>query len=171
MTGGFEQFFEEALRSYGTLALFVTLTLETFGAPLPGESALIIAASAAATGTLDIWTVAIAAFCAAVLGDNIAYCVGRRYGRTAVLRAGRRFGLTELGFSKAEAMVARHGPLIVAAARFIVLLRQLNGLVAGTARMPWTHFLVANIIGAAAWVGFWTVLAYRFGHDVHRLVP
>lgn len=68
MTGGFEQFFEEALRSYGTLALFVTLTLETFGAPLPGESALIIAASAAATGTLDIWTVAIAAFCAAVLG-------------------------------------------------------------------------------------------------------
>lgn len=168
---GFEQSFEALLQTYGTLALFVTLTLETFGLPLPGESALILAATAASAGKLDIWTVGLAAFCAAVLGDNIAYCVGRRYGRTAILRAGRRFGVTEAGFARAEAMTARYGPIIVAAARFIVLLRQLNGLVAGTVRMPWPHFLFANVVGAAAWVGFWTLLAYRFGQDAHRFLP
>ena len=54
---------------------------------------------------------------------------------------------------------------MVIAARFVVLLRQMNGLVAGTAGMHWLTFAVSNVIGAAIWVGFWTVLAYNFGHS------
>ena len=32
--------------------------------------------------------------------------------------------------------------------------------------MAWPTFLAANAAGAALWVGLWTTLAYRFGHDV-----
>ena len=42
---------------------------------------------------------------------------------------------------------------MVVVARFVVVLRQLNGLVAGTTGMPWPHFLAANVVGAALWVG------------------
>jgi len=162
--------FESLIASYGIPALFATVTLETLGAPLPGESALVIAATAAARGELDIRAVALSAFVAAVLGDNIAYLIGRKLGRGAIARVGSRVGITEANFARAEAITARYGPLMVVVARFVVVLRQLNGLVAGTTRMPWPHFLAANLVGAALWVGLWTTLAYRFGHSTD-IVP
>lgn len=153
------------IQHYGVVALFVSLTLETLGLPLPGESALILASTLAGAGKLGFWSVAIAAWCGAVLGDNIAYFIGRKYGRVVVTSYGARFGVTESRYAKVEAVFARYGSLMVVAARFIVLLRQMNGLVAGTANMHWLVFLVSNIIGAALWVGFWTTLAYHFGHS------
>ncbi len=120
------------IHHYGAAALFVSLTLETLGLPLPGESALILAATLAGAGKISIWAVAIAAWCGAVLGDNIANFIGRRYGRAVVTSYGARFGVTESRYAKVEAAFARYGPLMVIAARFVVLLRQMNGLVAGT---------------------------------------
>ncbi len=51
----------------------------------------------------------------------------------------------------------------------MVILRQLNGLVAGTTGMPWLHFLAANLVGAALWVGLWATLAYKFGQKLDVL--
>jgi membrane protein DedA with SNARE-associated domain len=167
---GFVHSFEALLAHYGIAAVFLTITLETLGAPLPGESALIAASAAAARGEFPIRAVVLAAFVASVLGDNIGYLIGRRLGREAILRHGRRFGVTEAAMAKAEAITARWGPLMVVVARFVVVLRQLNGLVAGTTAMPWPRFLAANIVGAALWVGVWTTLAWRFGHDTN-IVP
>jgi membrane protein DedA with SNARE-associated domain len=165
-----EHTFETLLSDYGIAALFVTITLETLGAPLPGESALILASGAAAAGELPIRGVVLAAFAAAILGDNLAYLIGRRLGRDAVLRLGHHVGLTPGAMAKAEAVTARYGPLMVVGARFVVILRQLNGLVAGTTGMPWPRFLAANVAGAALWVGVWTLLPYRFGHEAD-IVP
>jgi membrane protein DedA with SNARE-associated domain len=162
--------FESLVAEYGVAALFVTITLESLGAPLPGESAVIVASGAAARGAFDIRAVALAAFLGAVLGDNIGYLIGRKLGRETLLRFGKRFGVTEAALAKAEAVTARWGPLMVVVARFVVLLRQLNGLVAGTTRMPWPRFLAANVVGAALWVGAWTTLAFHLGHDT-RIVP
>jgi membrane protein DedA with SNARE-associated domain len=162
---------EHLVSHLGAPALFVTLTLESLGAPVPGESAVIAASAAAARGELDIRAVALAAFAGAVLGDNIGYLIGRKLGRAAIVRHGRRFGLTDAAFDRAEAITARWGPLMVVLARFVVLLRQLNGIVAGTTGMPWPRFLLANAIGAALWVGVWTVLAYRLGRDAHAVLP
>lgn len=148
----------------GAGALFVSLTLETLGLPLPGESALILAASLAGAGKISIWAVVTAAWCGAVLGDNIAYFIGRRYGRAVVTRYGARVGISESCYARVEAAFARYGPLMVIAARFVVLLRQMNGLVAGTAGMHWLAFVLSNMLGAALWVGFWATLAYQFGH-------
>ena len=150
---------------YGVAALFVGLTLETLGLPLPGEAALIGMSAAAGAGQGSIWHVAVAAFAGAVLGDNIGYLIGRRYGRVVILRHGSRIGITEDKYRKAEDIASKYGPLMVVVARFIVLLRQINGLVAGSTGMHWVTFLVSNMIGAGLWVGFWTTLAYRFGHS------
>lgn len=168
---GFVAHFEQMLEHYGALALFITVTLEALGAPVPGETAVIAAATAAAAGKLSIIAVALAAFAGSVLGDNIGYMIGRELGRPVILKHGRRFGITDTALAKAEDIVRRRGAIIVVIARFIVLLRQLNGLVAGTTGMPWPKFLAANALGAALWVGLWTVLAYNFGRDATKLLP
>ena len=163
------QHFESFVGEYGVVALFLTLFFETLGAPLPGESALILASGAAAAGKLDIRAVVLAAWLGSILGDNAAYLIGRKLGRPAVLRYGGRVGVTEGAYAKAEAITHRYGPLMVVVARFVVILRQLNGLVAGTTGMPWLHFLAANLVGAALWVGLWATLAYKFGQKLDVL--
>lgn len=160
---GLTHHLEALVAEYGIPALFFSVSLEALGAPLPGESAIILASGAAAQGEFSIYTVAITAFLAAVLGDNIAYAIGRKLGRPAILRYGGRVGVTEAALAKTEAVAHRYGPLMVVFARFVVGLRQLNGLVAGTTGMHWLTFLLANMAGAALWAGFWCTLAYRFG--------
>lgn len=169
--GGIEHWAEGVIATYGVAALFVCLTLESLGAPVPGESAVIFAAAAAAEGKLDIRWVAAAAFAGAVLGDNIGYLIGRKLGRPAILRFGSHVGIGAGALDRAEAIARKRGPLMVVVARFVVVLRQLNGIVAGTTGMHWATFLVANAVGAALWVGVWTTLAYRFGREAHDLLP
>jgi membrane protein DedA with SNARE-associated domain len=154
---------------FGLPALFTSVTLEAIGAPLPGESAILISAGAAAAGELDIRAVFLTAFAGAVLGDNIGYMIGRRLGRPAVARYGARFGATDANLEKVESVVRRHGAVMVIFARFFVVLRQLNGIVAGTSGMRWTKFLAANAVGAALWVGVWSTVAYRFGKSADIL--
>lgn len=154
---------------FGLPALFTSVTLEALGAPLPGESAIMVSAAAAATGALDIRAVALTAFAAAILGDNIGYLIGRRLGAPFIARHGARFGATEANLARVEGAFDRHGPVMVVFARFFVILRQLNGIVAGTSGMRWLTFLWANALGAALWVGLWTTIAYRFGKSADML--
>ena len=166
---GIAHYLETLISQYGIAALFMSVALEALGAPLPGESAVILAATAAAQGKLDIYAVAAAAFLAAVLGDNIGYLLGRKLGRPVIIRYGARFGLTDAAFDRVEAVARKHGPYMVFVARFVIVLRQLNGIVAGTTGMPWPVFLLANAAGAALWVGVWATLAYKFGHSTDIL--
>lgn len=163
--------FEPLIRHYGLPGLFVDVFLEALGAPLPGETLLIFAAGLAALGQLNIYGVAVTAFFAAVAGDNVGYLIGRKLGRPLIIHHGRRFGITHERLKMAEDVIQKHGPIIVAMARFVVLLRQLNGIAAGTAGMHWLRFLIANAVGAALWVGFWTTIAFHFGKDATTLLP
>jgi membrane protein DedA with SNARE-associated domain len=63
----------------------------------------------------------------------------------------------------AESFFNKRGPIVVVVARFIEVLRQLNGIIAGITRMRWRRFLVYNALGATLWVGFWSVLSYLLG--------
>ncbi|TPW26457.1 DedA family protein [Pararhizobium mangrovi] len=157
------------IQHYGPIALFVCMTLETLGLPLPGESALIAAAAAAGASEINIVWVAIAGFAGAVLGDNIGYLIGRHIGRRVIVSYGSKIGITDERYKRAEGKIERHGFWIVIVSRFVVLLRQLNGLVAGSAGMPWPKFLLANVIGAVLWVGAWCTAAYFLGRAADRL--
>jgi membrane protein DedA with SNARE-associated domain len=67
--------------------------------------------------------------------------------------------------SAATRLFQRKGVWVVLTARFVVLLRQLNGLVAGSMRMHFPRFLMANAAGAALWVIIWVFIGYTFGHE------
>ena len=137
-------------------AVFTTILLESFGVPLPGESALIAASAAAGAGATQVPYVFLAAWSGAVIGDNIGYVIGRRYGPSLVGRYGGRIGLTPARYARVEDVARTYGAVMVVFARFFVILRQFNGLVAGSTGMPWLRFLLANILGAAVWAGLWT---------------
>jgi membrane protein DedA with SNARE-associated domain len=160
-------FFHEALAliepyiaAYGAIALFVIIWLESFGAPVPGESAVVAVSVLAARGDLPIAHVVLAVFLGATLGDSTGYLIGRFGGQKLLLRFGPLVGLTSERFEKARALFRAKGTYVIVVARFVVVLRQLNGIMAGSLAMPWPRFVAANAVGAALWTLAWTLGPY-----------
>jgi membrane protein DedA with SNARE-associated domain len=58
----------------------------------------------------------------------------------------------------------------VLVARFFALLRQLNGIAAGTVGMSWWRFLAYNAVGAALWVSAWGFGVYYFGETLGHVI-
>jgi membrane protein DedA with SNARE-associated domain len=158
------------LDRWGYLAVAAMIGLESFGIPAPGQTIMVAAAIYAGAGRLNIVGVAVIAFFAAVLGDNVGYLIGVRGGRKVVHRWGKYVFLTPERLTRAEGFFARRGGRIVVIARFIDGLRQFNGLIAGITAMPWRAFLLYNAIGAALWVGWWTSIAYVLGNHLVEII-
>lgn len=154
------------LAQYGYGALFAVLFVESFGLPLPGETFLVTSSFLASLGEMDIAWVATVAIVAAVLGDNTGYMIGRWGGRRLAVRYGGHIGITAERLDRTERFFARFGPGVVIVARFIPVLRQLNGVAAGAAEMPWKRFVVYNTLGATIWVGTWTSAVFLLGQQV-----
>ncbi|MHC5306637.1 DedA family protein [Bartonella sp. LJL80] len=146
---------EHLIEQYGAFAYFFVLFLESLGAPVPGESGLIVGSLMAAAGKLNLPTMLICAFVGSVLGDCTGYAIGRFGGKKLLLRYGHWVKLTPERLEHFQDMLNKRGFFFVVTARFIVILRQLNGLIAGSGGMAFPKFLCANIIGAAAWTIVW----------------
>lgn len=163
---------EPYVHQYGAAAVFLILMLESLGLPLPGESLLIVASILAGRGDLSYVALFLAGWVGAVVGDSIGYLIGRRFGRDLLLRYGGKIGLNAERLANVEAVFARYGPVAVGGARFVAVLRQLNGVVAGSMAMPWHRFLLFNALGGALWVLTWTVVGYyifQHGADIAAL--
>jgi membrane protein DedA with SNARE-associated domain len=157
------------VHEHGAAAVTLILTFESLGAPLPGESLLIFASVLAGRGELSLPVLMLSAWAGAVMGDNIGYLIGRRFGRALVVRYGAKIGITSERLSRVEDVFARYGPATVAFARFVNVLRQLNGVVAGTLRMDWKRFLIFNALGGALWVSVWTLAGFYLGEHVSEI--
>lgn len=157
------------LDSYGYFAVAGFLLLENFGLPLPGETILIAAAVYAGLGKLNIFILAGVAIVAAVIGDNIGFAIGHYGGEKVVLKYGRYIFITKERLNSTQVFFNKYGGPVVMVARFIAGLRQLNGIVAGTAEMKWRTFLIFNAIGATLWVSVWTSVGYFAGNNIPRV--
>jgi membrane protein DedA with SNARE-associated domain len=162
------------LHGYWVVGLIVGL--ESLGLPLPGETILVLAAIYAATEpSFNIWLlIAVAAF-GAIIGDNIGYWLGSRYGYALLLRYGGRIGMLEPRIKLGQYLFLRHGAKVVFLGRFVALLRILAAFLAGLNRMPWRAFLMANATGGLIWAAAFGVGGFIFGKALlqlhHALAP
>ena len=160
------------LDHYGYWAIALLLLLENIGVPVvPGEFAMISGAIFAGTGRagLNIVVVAVVAFVASAVGAEIGYLIGRFAGRELILHYGRYIMIKPHHLDRAEAIVDRYGGIVVVIARFIVGLREANGIIAGITQMRWLTFTVYNVIGAAIWVATWVTIGDVAGDHIDTI--
>jgi undecaprenyl-diphosphatase len=98
-----------------------------------------------------------------MLGDSIGYEMGRRLGRPWLARHGERFGFHGHRLGQIDSLFARHGGKTIVLARFVGFLRALAPFVAGAARMPYSRFLLFNVVGAWLWALSFVLLGYVLG--------
>jgi len=136
---------------YGYAVVFVGVFLENTGLPVPGETALLAGAAMAHFGRLSLPWVVMTAIGGAVLGDNLGFLIGRRYGRGLVERFGRRLGLTPARLRQFDRFFDRYGGRTVFIARFVTGLRVFGALLAGASELRWPSFVFYNAAGAITW--------------------
>ncbi|MER7276551.1 DedA family protein [Dactylosporangium sp. NPDC000244] len=160
----------EQLEQYGYPALAILVLLEGLGIPTPAVTAIVaLSAVAAHKNPAHVVAVAVVTLLAAVAGDNLGYLLGRRAGRPAVLRFGRRVGLTEQRLERAERFIATRGKNIIVVARFIDGLRQTNGIIAGATALPWRQYAPRDAIGGVVWTALWVTVGAVAGNNVEQL--
>ncbi len=156
-----------ALGPLALLLLMAVLFVETgllVGSFLPGDSLLFAAGVLVASHAvpLPLWLVVLGSFLAAVVGDQVGYLLGRRFG-PRIFRSESRWLLNRRHARRAESFFARHGGRAVVLARFLPVVRGFTPAVAGLARMPRRRFTAYNVLGALGWVALMLVAGYYTG--------
>lgn len=161
---------DSLLATYGYLAVFVFVGVESIGIPVPGETMLVTAAIyAGTTGRLSIFWVIVASSAGAIVGDNIGYLIGRTGGYRLIKRYGRYIRLEEDRLRLGQYLFHKHGPKVVFFGRFISVLRIFAAFLAGVNHMHWRQFLIFNAAGGIVWSTLYGVAAYLLGQQLLRL--
>jgi membrane protein DedA with SNARE-associated domain len=156
---------------WGYLIVFLATFLENSvgaGVIVPGETLVIIGGFYARLGELWLPAVSFVAVVGAVLGDNLGYWIGRRYGRGFLERHGRKLFVTPERLEAAEGYYRRHGGKTVFLGRFVPVVRSVGFIVAGVAHMEWRRFIVYDVAGAVIWGIGHSMLGYALGASYER---
>ena len=161
---------DSLLATYGYLAVFIFVGVESLGIPVPGETMLVTAAIyAGTTGRLSIFWVIVASSAGAIVGDNIGYAIGRTGGYRLLKRYGRYIRLDENRLRLGQYLFRKQGPKVVFFGRFVSVLRIFAAFLAGVNRMHWRLFLIFNAAGGIVWSTIYGVGAFLLGKQLLQL--
>ncbi len=97
-----------------------------------------------------------------MIGDQLLYLVGRRFGGRIL----RRFASQKARIRKAQRMIQHRPWLFVIGTRFMYGFRVIGPLLIGASRLPPRIFLPLNIVGALVWALLFTTIGYLGGEVV-----
>jgi membrane-associated protein len=145
----------------GGLSLMIFIESGVLFPFLPGDSLLVTAGLLHVSLGLPVALIAVCAFVAAVLGDQVGYWLGSRFGRR-LFKPDARVLKSEY-LARAEDFFAKHGGAALVLGRFVPIVRTYVPLAAGASRYRYRKFLAWNLIGAALWAGGLTFVGSLLG--------
>jgi membrane protein DedA with SNARE-associated domain len=162
LLGGFCVYVMATL-SYGGIA--VLMAIESACIPLPSELIMPYAGALSHPDvnaalseqfhvTLSPFNLILAAIAGAIgcnLGSEIAYWVGAKGGRPAILKYGRYLLVSKKEIDLADRWFAKRGDIIIFLARLLPVVRTFIAFPAGVARMNRTKFHVYTFAGSLPW--------------------
>lgn len=168
----------EPLQSAGPLLVWIVVLIFVFlecaliiGLFLPGDSMLLTAGivlASHATGSTQVWALAVGTMIAAISGNQVGYVIGHRTGHRLVARRDGRY-INTRNLARVTEMLHRHGFLAVLVARWIPWVRTLCPLVAGAARMDHRRYTIASTIGAIIWAPVLLLVGFYAGGFLSRV--
>ena len=130
---------------------------------LPGDSMLFaIGVIAATTGKLSLVIIIPLLILAALLGDNLNYFVGHKFGE--FIKENKKILFLKREYiEKTEDFFEKNGGKAVIMARFVPIVRTIAPFVAGAGSMKYRNYILNCILGAVLWVAGITLLGYFLG--------
>jgi membrane protein DedA with SNARE-associated domain len=156
------------IHPYGYIILGVITVLEAsafLGILVPGDTVVILSGFLAAQGKMKLPLIVAIASLGGIIGDNIGYVIGRRFGLPFLDRYGKRLHIKERHTRRAERFFQRHGGASVVLGRFVAYIRTFIPVLAGVSRMDYKIFLAYNIVGGILWATVYSAAGYFFGNS------
>ncbi|GGC93004.1 membrane protein [Tersicoccus solisilvae] len=151
--------------------LFLLCVCDGFFPPLPSESVVVaLTAIAVSTGSPALAGIVVAAAAGAIIGDNIAWLIGRSVGVTRFRWMRRR--RVQQAFRWARGELDRRGALLILTARYIPVGRVAVNMTAGATGFTRPRFVLLTVIAGISWAGYSVVigvLAGAWARDNHVL--
>ena len=129
---------------------------------LPGDALIFTIGLLSQEESLNIWIVIPLLMFAAVLGDNVNYYVGKRFGDYIMNSDKDRF-IKKSHIQKAKDFFDKNGKNSIIIARFVPVVRTIVPFLCGSTKEKYSTFLTFSIIGAFLWVGVIGLLGYNLG--------
>jgi len=167
-------FANEWIKTGGIIALALIIFAETgllIGFFLPGDSLLFFAGFLASEAAFEqfgerympsLWVVMLVTSVAAILGDQVGYMIGAKFGPRIFDKPKSRF-FDPKNVRKAEVFFEKHGSKTIVLARFVPIVRTFVPTVAGVSNMHYRTFVTYNVIGGVLWACGFTTLGYFLG--------
>ena len=166
---------QEFVDNFTYLGIFAVLLLGSLGVPIPEEMPIIAAAVLSHEGIVRWWLALPVCLLGVLSGDMVLYWVGRHWGEQVLNWRLVRLVLSPAREQWLKAAYRRHALKTVVTARHVMGLRAAAFLTAGSARVPFWKFVVADAGAALFGVPLAFGLAYFFTDqikaimaDVHR---
>lgn len=137
-----------------------------FGFIFPGDSLLFSAGFLASQDFLDIWPLLLLTPVMAILGDNVGYWFGRKFG-PKIFNKEDSFFFNKRHIEKTSAFYEHHGKKTIILARFVPIVRTFAPILAGVGRMNWRTFMFYNVVGGI----FWSESLLIAGYFLGNLIP
>lgn len=131
---------------------------------LPGDSLLFVAGAITALPDmpLEVHTLVVVVFIAAVAGDSCNYMIGHFLGKKLFSNPNSKI-FKQSYLDKTHEFFRKYGGKTIIIARFVPIVRTFAPFVAGMGKMHYYYFMIYNIVGAALWVGLFCFAGYFFG--------
>jgi membrane protein DedA with SNARE-associated domain len=150
---------EDFIAHWGYLAIIVGTILE-------GEAVLVAAGAMAHHGMLSLPWVIVAAFAGGVVGDQIWFLLGHRYG-TPWLQA--RPKMLERA-RVVHTWLDKYGSAFLIGFRFMYGLRSVTPVLLGATGFSMRRFLLFNVLGASVWSISFGAIGYGLGAGLRALL-
>ena len=156
------------IKTIGYLGVFIIIFAESglfFGFFLPGDSLLFTAGLLSSQGYFNITLLIFIITTAAILGDQIGYLFGKKFG-PKIFNRDESFYFQKRYIVDAENFYKKHGKKTILLARFFPIIRTFVPILAGVGKMNYGTFVTYNIAGGLLWGIGITLLGYFLGESV-----
>ncbi|HEY3462857.1 MAG TPA: DedA family protein [Gaiellaceae bacterium] len=124
---------------------------------VPSEATVVAAAALAGAGDLVFLLVLVAGAGGAVIGDNVAYLIGRA-GQGRVVERLLRSPRWRARVARGERMLRERSATIIVASRFIPGGRTATMISAGLVGLPWRRFAAFDLAACSLWAAYASVI-------------
>lgn len=161
---------QEFVDTFTYLGIFIVLLLGSLGVPIPEEIPIIAAALLSHEGVVRWWLALPVCLLGVLSGDMVLYWVGRHWGEQVLNWRLVRLVLSSTREQWLNAAYRRHALKTVVTARHVMGLRAAAFLTAGSARVPFWKFVVADAAAALFGVPLMFGLAYFFTDQIQAIM-
>lgn len=154
------------ISNMGYIGIFILMTIESAGIPIPSEIIMTYAGFMASSGGIPhLVIVAFIGSLGTAFGSAIGYMIGAKGGKPFVDKYGKYLGLNAQKMLWAEKWFCKYGESACIYTRLLPVVRTIVNIPAGLLGMNFYKFIFYSMVGAFPWCLVLSTVGYILGEN------